>query len=194
MGSAFHLFAVFTREGTTLAFAAAASAVVAAASALVRSALTARPSTCSLPCAAPRLGCPHGSCLVLSAGATASQPPWAASTTRRRWVLRCTAWFSWSIALCLESSVWGGCCHCMPTCRPAVRLTPPPTPPHPQFIAQAARAYDKMMLWCELHNAAGVKGGITNFDPSGASSACRVGGRIYCVLLSHVWGLVCHQL
>lgn len=31
---------------------------------------------------------------------------------------------------------------------------------------QAARAYDKMMLWCELHNAAGVKGGITNFDPS----------------------------
>jgi hypothetical protein len=32
---------------------------------------------------------------------------------------------------------------------------------------QAARAYDKMMLWCELHNAAGVKGGITNFDPSG---------------------------
>lgn len=33
---------------------------------------------------------------------------------------------------------------------------------------QAARAYDKMMLWCELHNAAGVKGGITNFDPSGA--------------------------
>jgi hypothetical protein len=23
-----------------------------------------------------------------------------------------------------------------------------------------------MMLWCELHNAAGVKGGITNFDPS----------------------------
>lgn len=33
---------------------------------------------------------------------------------------------------------------------------------------QAARAYDKMMLWCELHNAAGVKGGITNFDASGA--------------------------
>ncbi|PSC72574.1 Secretory carrier-associated membrane 1 [Micractinium conductrix] len=31
---------------------------------------------------------------------------------------------------------------------------------------QAARAYDKMMLWCELHNAAGVKGGITNFDQS----------------------------
>lgn len=24
---------------------------------------------------------------------------------------------------------------------------------------QAARAYDKMMLWCELHNATGVKGG-----------------------------------
>ncbi|EFN58221.1 hypothetical protein CHLNCDRAFT_142099 [Chlorella variabilis] len=31
---------------------------------------------------------------------------------------------------------------------------------------QAARAYDKMMLWCELHNATGVKGGITNFDAS----------------------------
>lgn len=30
---------------------------------------------------------------------------------------------------------------------------------------EAARAYDKMMLWCELHNAAGVKSGITNFDP-----------------------------
>lgn len=36
---------------------------------------------------------------------------------------------------------------------------------------QAARAYDKMMLWCELHNAAGVKGGITNFDPSGGAAA-----------------------
>lgn len=31
---------------------------------------------------------------------------------------------------------------------------------------EAAKAYDKMMLWCELHNAAGVKGGITNFDPA----------------------------
>lgn len=31
---------------------------------------------------------------------------------------------------------------------------------------EAARAYDKMMLWCELHNAGGVKGGITNFDPT----------------------------
>ncbi|GAB4823517.1 hypothetical protein N2152v2_010563 [Parachlorella kessleri] len=31
---------------------------------------------------------------------------------------------------------------------------------------EAARAYDKMMIWCELHHAAGVKGGITNFDPS----------------------------
>lgn len=31
---------------------------------------------------------------------------------------------------------------------------------------QAARAYDKMMLWCELHGASGVKGGITNFDAS----------------------------
>jgi len=31
---------------------------------------------------------------------------------------------------------------------------------------QAARAYDKMMLWCELHNSSGVKGGITNFDPT----------------------------
>ncbi|KXZ53152.1 hypothetical protein GPECTOR_7g1044 [Gonium pectorale] len=29
---------------------------------------------------------------------------------------------------------------------------------------EAARAYDKMMLWCELHNASGVKSGITNFD------------------------------
>ncbi len=31
---------------------------------------------------------------------------------------------------------------------------------------QAAEAYDKMMLWCELHNTAGVKGGITNYDGS----------------------------
>lgn len=31
---------------------------------------------------------------------------------------------------------------------------------------EAARAYDKMMLWCELHNSVSVKGGITNFDPS----------------------------
>ncbi len=31
---------------------------------------------------------------------------------------------------------------------------------------EAARAYDKMMLWCELHGAAGAKGGVTNFDPS----------------------------
>lgn len=31
---------------------------------------------------------------------------------------------------------------------------------------QAARAYDKMMLWCELHNSSGAKGGITNFDPA----------------------------
>ena len=31
---------------------------------------------------------------------------------------------------------------------------------------EAARAYDKMMLWCELHQATGMKGGITNFDPS----------------------------
>lgn len=23
-----------------------------------------------------------------------------------------------------------------------------------------------MMLWCELHNSSGVKGGITNFDPA----------------------------
>lgn len=29
---------------------------------------------------------------------------------------------------------------------------------------QAARAYDKMMLWCELHDKAGAKSGITNFD------------------------------
>ncbi|KAL4533039.1 hypothetical protein Ndes2526A_g08495 [Nannochloris sp. 'desiccata'] len=31
---------------------------------------------------------------------------------------------------------------------------------------EAARAYDKMMLWCELHYASGVKGGVTNFDPA----------------------------
>lgn len=31
---------------------------------------------------------------------------------------------------------------------------------------EAARAYDKMMLWCELHNVTGVKGGITNFELS----------------------------
>jgi hypothetical protein len=31
---------------------------------------------------------------------------------------------------------------------------------------EAARAYDKMMLWCELHYTVGVKGGVTNFDPS----------------------------
>nr|AMR55357.1 wrinkled 1 [Dunaliella parva] len=31
---------------------------------------------------------------------------------------------------------------------------------------QAAEAYDKMMIWCELHNTAGVKGGITNYDGS----------------------------
>ena len=32
--------------------------------------------------------------------------------------------------------------------------------------AEAARAYDKMQLWCELHGAGGSKGGITNFDPA----------------------------
>eukprot|EP00873_Tetraselmis_striata_P010228 jgi/Tetstr1/430492/TSEL_020300.t1 len=31
---------------------------------------------------------------------------------------------------------------------------------------EAARAYDKMMIWCELHQSASVKGGITNFDVS----------------------------
>ncbi|GAX80315.1 hypothetical protein CEUSTIGMA_g7753.t1 [Chlamydomonas eustigma] len=31
---------------------------------------------------------------------------------------------------------------------------------------EAAKAYDKMMLWCEIHNAAGVKGGISNFEAS----------------------------
>lgn len=31
---------------------------------------------------------------------------------------------------------------------------------------EAAHAYDKMMLWCELHSNTGLgKGGITNFDP-----------------------------
>jgi hypothetical protein len=29
---------------------------------------------------------------------------------------------------------------------------------------EAARAYDKMMLWCELHGVSNVKGGVTNFD------------------------------
>eukprot|EP00894_Picocystis_sp_ML_P000597 jgi/Pico_ML_1/51114/g2199.t1 len=29
---------------------------------------------------------------------------------------------------------------------------------------EAARAYDKMMLWCELHNAQGMKQATTNFD------------------------------
>lgn len=32
--------------------------------------------------------------------------------------------------------------------------------------SEAARAYDKMMLWCEIHNAGTIKGGITNFDLS----------------------------
>jgi len=31
---------------------------------------------------------------------------------------------------------------------------------------QAARAYDKMMIWCDLHKATGAKGGITNYDHS----------------------------
>lgn len=31
---------------------------------------------------------------------------------------------------------------------------------------EAARAYDKMMLWCEIHQASGLKSGITNFDGS----------------------------
>lgn len=31
---------------------------------------------------------------------------------------------------------------------------------------QAARAYDKMMLWCEIHNSAGLKSGIMNYDSS----------------------------
>jgi hypothetical protein len=30
---------------------------------------------------------------------------------------------------------------------------------------EAARAYDRMMLWCEIHGAAGsMKGTMTNFD------------------------------
>lgn len=29
---------------------------------------------------------------------------------------------------------------------------------------EAARAYDKMMLWCELHATAGVRPGMTNFE------------------------------
>jgi hypothetical protein len=30
---------------------------------------------------------------------------------------------------------------------------------------EAARAYDRMMLWCEIHGAAGsMKGSVTNFD------------------------------
>jgi len=35
---------------------------------------------------------------------------------------------------------------------------------------EAARAYDKMQLWCELHGAGGSKGGITNFDPAAYES------------------------
>lgn len=31
---------------------------------------------------------------------------------------------------------------------------------------EAARAYDKMMIWCELHNHSTLKAGITNFDMS----------------------------
>ena len=31
---------------------------------------------------------------------------------------------------------------------------------------EAARAYDKMMIWCELNNASTIKAGITNFDMS----------------------------
>lgn len=31
---------------------------------------------------------------------------------------------------------------------------------------EAARAYDKMMIWCELNQTGGVKAGITNFDMS----------------------------
>ena len=32
--------------------------------------------------------------------------------------------------------------------------------------SEAARAYDKMMIWCELHNSNTLKAGITNFDMS----------------------------
>jgi len=31
---------------------------------------------------------------------------------------------------------------------------------------EAARAYDKMMIWCELHHSTTLKAGITNFDMS----------------------------
>mmetsp|Transcript_6754 Transcript_6754/g.16249 ORF Transcript_6754/g.16249 Transcript_6754/m.16249 type:complete len:168 (+) Transcript_6754:618-1121(+) len=31
---------------------------------------------------------------------------------------------------------------------------------------EAARAYDKMMIWCTLHQSTSVKGWITNFDPA----------------------------
>ncbi len=31
---------------------------------------------------------------------------------------------------------------------------------------EAARAYDKMMIWCELHNSSTMKAGITNFEMS----------------------------
>lgn len=31
---------------------------------------------------------------------------------------------------------------------------------------EAARAYDKMMIWCELNHSSGIKAGITNFDMS----------------------------
>ena len=29
---------------------------------------------------------------------------------------------------------------------------------------EAAKAYDKMIIWCELHQSSSMKGGITNFD------------------------------
>jgi hypothetical protein len=32
------------------------------------------------------------------------------------------------------------------------------------YEEQAARAYDKMMLWCELHGMVSAKGGHYNFD------------------------------
>lgn len=39
------------------------------------------------------------------------------------------------------------------------------TPPCDLQEDEAARAYDRMMLWCEIHGAAGsMKGSVTNFD------------------------------
>jgi hypothetical protein len=56
---------------------------------------------------------------------------------------------------------------------PPTHSTPRPTPPHPPTHPgcfdreeDAARAYDRMMLWIEMHSAGAAKAGVTNFDVS----------------------------